>query len=89
MSTICQLAPLDAGRTNTNDSTLAVCAMGARHHGTIPCRKTSTKVPSGRDRLLHQMGRDKTTNDDNREKHPKFCLEGGNMPIWDTTSTCL
>ena len=89
VSTICQLASLTTGRANANDDTLAIRTMGAQHHGTFPNWKASTQIPSCRNRLLHQMGRGRTTNNDNWEEHPKFRMEDNNMPIRNTTSTCL
>ena len=89
MSTIHQLASLTIRKTYINDGTLAVRTMGARHHGTITNRKTSAKVPNSRNRLFHQMDKGRTTSNDNREEHPKFCLEGSSVPIRDITSTRL
>ena len=74
--TIRQLAPLTTRRADTNDDALAFRVMGAGHHGTTPNWKTSTQIPSSRNRLLHQMGGSRTTSDDNWEE----CLEF----VWKT-----
>ena len=89
MPTICQPTPLTSRRTDTNDVTLVVRTMGVGHHGTIPNRKVLAQVPSSHNRLLHYMGRSRTSSHYNREEHPKFRMEDSDMQIWNTTSTCV
>ena len=43
-------------RAHPDDSFMAFCLMGVRHHRPIPDRGKIVEVPSGRYRLLYQMG---------------------------------
>ena len=89
MSTLCQPTPFPIGRIDTDNSTLAVRTVGTQYYGTFLDWMTSVEVPSSHDRLLHQMDRGRAISHNNREKHPKLCLERSDMSIWHPTSTRL
>uniref|UniRef100_A0A2N9EIR5 RNase H type-1 domain-containing protein n=1 Tax=Fagus sylvatica TaxID=28930 RepID=A0A2N9EIR5_FAGSY len=63
--TVRQPTSLTTRRTHANNGTLAIRAMGVRHHRTIPNRKASAQIPSNHNRLLHQMGESETTSNYN------------------------
>ena len=83
MPTIRQSSTLTAGSASTNDGTLAIRAMGTRHHGTIPHRKTPTQVSRRCDRLLHQMGGSRATSNHHREERSELRMEGSDLQVWD------
>ena len=43
------------GRTNPNDSPVAICSMGTGHHGPILNSNAAAEVPYNRHILFHQM----------------------------------
>ena len=89
MPTVRQPTTLATGNTNAHDDTLAVRTMGVGYHGSIPNWKASAQVPGGRNRLLHQMGGSRTTGNYYRKEHSKLCMEGRNLQVQNSTSTCI
>ena len=87
--TVRQPTSLTTRRTDANNGTLAIRAMGVRHHGTIPNRKASAQIPSNRNWLLHQMSGSGTTSNYNWEEHLEFRMEGCDIQIRNTMSACL
>jgi hypothetical protein len=87
--TVRQSTTLTSGSAGTDDGTLAIRAMGIRYHVTIPNWKTPAQVSRGCNRLLHQMGGSRTIGDYYRKEHPKLRMEGSNLQVWDSTSTCV
>jgi hypothetical protein len=59
--TIRQSTTFTPGSAGTNDGTLAIRAMGIRHHGPISNWKTPAQIFGGCNRLLYQMGGSRTT----------------------------
>ena len=47
--------------THLNEHPMAFCSLGTRQYGTLFDGNATTQIPSCGDRLLHQMGRSRTT----------------------------
>ena len=54
MSEVWQPHPIANRGTHSNDSPMAFCLVGIRHHGSIPTSNLTAKIPGGQYRLLHK-----------------------------------
>ena len=75
---------MSSRRENDNHFfTLDICTMGDRHYGPPTTRKEVSKVLTCRNRLLHEMGRNRSTGNNHRSKGTKFCIEKYCMQVRD------
>ena len=68
---------------------MAFRVIGVEHHGSIPNNNSTTKIPGGQYRLLHQVGGSRSTGHHHGEKCAKFCMEEHRLQVWYTQSAGL
>jgi len=68
---------------------MAFRAMGFGHHGSIPNCNSAAKVPSGWNRLLHQVGGSRSIGHNHGEKCVKFRMKEQRLQLLYTQSVGL
>ena len=67
------------GRIDPDDSSMAICSIGIRHHGPIPDSGTTAEVPYSRHRLLHEVGRSRSLGHHHIKERTELRLEEYNL----------
>ena len=76
--TITRGLPISFGNQQKNsftDGPMAFCIVGIRHHGSIPNSNSTAKVFGGWYRLLHKVGRSRSTSHHHEEKCARLRME--------------
>ena len=81
MSKVWQPYPTANRGTHSNDNPMAFRLVGIRHHRSIPNSNLIAKIPGGRHRLLHQVGRSRSPGYHHGEECVQLCIKKHHLQV--------